>query len=80
MFGRIAEGIIAQRQLDISMSTVMELISSAEGPEDQKQTIRKLVLLAYEQPSYITKSIRDEETRRFRNLVEVTCFKKNYNK
>ena len=68
--GRLAETFMSFRQKGVPLSRVMEV----EVPE-VIEGVRELALAAYEETQWSTEERRADAIRRFRNSVELDCYK-----
>ena len=68
--GLIAEAFMTAHQKGVPLSKVMEI----EAPLGIER-IKKFALWAYEEPQWTTEERRADAVRRFRNSVELDCYK-----
>ena len=73
--GKIAKTIMEGRQIEVPISTMMDAITSNIEEGDGQAALRKLVILAYEMPSYSTKEMQQSMVAEFRNQIELKCYK-----
>ena len=71
--GTIAEAVMQSRQAEVPMSKVMA--STDKYPEALRRTMRDIIRLAYERPSYYSTQAKAEEVMRFRNEWEAACYR-----
>ena len=71
--GDAAERIMTTRQSEVPMSKVMA--AAAKVPEGWRDTLRRIVVSAYEKPTYYSPQAKAEEVMRFRNEWEAACYR-----
>lgn len=71
--GDAAERIMTTRQAEVPMSKVMA--AAAKVPEGWRDTLRRIVVSAYEKPTYYSPQAKAEEVMRFRNEWKAACYR-----
>lgn len=71
--GDRAELVMGSRQVGLPLSQMMESASAYEEPE--RQTMERMLLEAYDEPQYRTPSNQKDSIARFRNKIELACYK-----
>ena len=75
VFGEVAAQIMENRQADVPISKMMDAIMDTIEDPDAQAAYKEMVILAYEQPSYSTKEMRQSMVAEFRNQIELVCYK-----
>lgn len=73
--GTTSESIMKKRQEGAPMSSLMKAIGTIDAPEAVQELLRETIIDAYEVPQYSGDSYRADAVRRFRNEVELECYK-----
>ena len=63
------------RQEDTPISMVMEGIAASIEDSKLKEWYKTVAILAYEEPSYRTKEMQQSMIAKFRNEIELMCYK-----
>lgn len=74
-FGSTSESIMEQRQKGVPMSKLMKAIGGMDASEHFLATLKDIVIEAYEEPQYRGDDYTADAVRRFRNKVELDCYK-----
>lgn len=73
--GYFAGTLMEKRQEGATMSELMKIVTSAEGPQQLISIAREMVIAAYEKPQYSMAANKADEVNRFRNDWELKCYK-----
>lgn len=71
MLGNKAELVMLKRQQEYPLSQAL----SDQDNSKLSSTFKKIVMMAYEEPAFRTKENKDLSIKKFRNKVEIMCFK-----
>lgn len=74
-YARYAELVMELRQIGAPLSNILAPLGSDSSTE--KEVMREIVLLAYEEPRYTTEAVQKREIQDFRNRIHVNCLRGN---
>jgi hypothetical protein len=71
---RLARNIMLRRQENVSMSRVMEAVTTAGSNVDARDLAQLIVMQAYDRPSYSTDAMQQREADEFANEWAKLCY------
>lgn len=74
MDGMLSEAIMTARQAEVPLSTTLQTADGFGGTT--KERIRKMIFVAYDEPSYLSESAQRRAVMEFRNKMERECYRR----
>ncbi|PWI54802.1 hypothetical protein B5K03_08765 [Rhizobium phaseoli] len=74
--GEAARTVMTQRQRDVDMSAMMEVVDKQQEIDEFKNAFRQLIIAAYERPAFSTEDMQAKEIAEFVNVIQLACYKR----
>ncbi|RUM18725.1 hypothetical protein EFD56_14845 [Rhizobium phaseoli] len=74
--GEAARAVMTQRQRDVDMSVMMEVVDKQQEIDELKKAFRQLIIAAYERPAFSTEAMQAKEIAEFVNVIQLACYKR----